>query len=537
MKLILHNGKIRVSENRFVSAVLSENGVIRKIGEDCEILKEKDGQTTVIDLEGRTATAGFNDSHMHFLNVGYCASQIDFGVSSSIEEAVQLAKKFVKCGSDERDWIQCFGWNEDLWEEKRFLNRYDLDRISANRPVIAVRVCSHVCVLNSKALELIGIDRNSPQPLKGAFEIDEKGEPTGVLCELLADVYEKMPSPSVPALENMILTAGKAAASCGLTSVQTDDFCCVPGKSIANIITAYTNLAERDELPVRVTEQCRLTDCNQFDKFIEGGFCVNWGNDLFKLGSLKTFCDGSLGARTAWLKEAYSDAPETKGICLYEDDDVLFSLVEKAHLHKMPAVIHCIGDAAIDQAVTVIEKVKEKYPQNLVRHGIIHAQIMDENLLRRIENAEIVTYIQPVFMEYDLHMAEDRVGKERLKDSYHYRKMYDRKIYMPFGTDSPVESFNPMRNVYCAVTRKDFSGIPESGWDSEKALKLEECMECYTVHSAYASGEEDKKGRILPGYFADITIFEKDIYTMEEDELKDVGIYMTIMNGKVRYQK
>ena len=537
MKLILHNGKIRVSENCFVSAILSENGIIKKIGEAYEILKEKDEKATVIDLEGRTAIAGFNDSHMHFLNVGYCASQIDLGASSSIEDAINRAKESLRKDSDNGDWIQCFGWNEDLWAEKRFLNRYDLDRISLERPVIAVRVCSHVCVLNSKALEAVGISRSSQQPSKGSFETDENGEPTGVLFELLSDVYEKMPSPSVSELENMILTAGKAAASCGLTSVQTDDLCCVPGHSTKNIITAYMNLASRDELPVRVTEQCRLTDCNQFENFTKQSLCSDWDNQLFKLGSLKTFCDGSLGARTAWLRDAYSDAPQTKGMCLYEGDDELFSLVENAHLCLMPAVIHCIGDAAIDQAVGVIEKVKEKHPQNPVRHGIIHAQIMDEELLCRIEKAEIVTYIQPVFMEYDLHMAEERVGKDRLKDSYHYRKMYDRKIHMPFGTDSPVESFNPMLNLYCAITRKDFSGFPAEGWDSEKALTLEECINCYTVHSAYASGEEDKKGRLLPGYFADITVFEEDIYQIEEDRLKDAGIYMTIMNGKVRYQK
>ena len=304
-----------------------------------------------------------------------------------------------------------------------------------------------------------------------------------------------------------------------------------------NIIKAYLELTEKDELPVRVYEQCRLADTAAYKRFREAGYKTGDGNDVFRLGPLKAFCDGSLGARTAWLMEDYSDDPGNRGVRIYDDPAEIEELVQTAHDDGMSVAIHCIGDAAAEQAVSAIEKAMKKNPAVNNRHGIVHAQILNEDLIDRLKASNIIAYIQPIFLEYDLEIAESRVGKERLENSYHYRKLYDKGVKIPFGTDSPVEDFSPLKNLYCAMTGKDFDGKPEEGWHPEKMLTLLEALECYTRHSAYASFEEDKKGTIAPGFFADITVLDSDIFEIPAEELKDVSVYMTMMGGKVRFRK
>lgn len=542
MKTILFNGKLRVSDGSFREAVLIEDRLIKKVGSDEEILKEKDVNTEVIDLRGRLALPGFNDSHMHFLNVGYNFSQADLSGTRSIEEAIEVCRKYIEKNNIEKGgWVQCYGWNDDNWKEKRHLLRQDLDRVSTEHPIIALRVCTHIVSANSKALELLGIRKGASQPETGGFFTDENGEPTGVLYEMAGQINNSMPEPSVEEIKEMLVTMGRAAAAKGLTSVQTDDLESVPGNNFKNIIKAYTELAESDELPVRVYEQCRLTDMKAYEKFKDAGFktgyCGAHSGDLFRLGPLKAFCDGSLGARTAWLAEDYSDDAGNRGVRIYEDSAELDELVQAAHDDGMSVAVHCIGDAAAEQAVSAIEKAMSKNPGVKNRHGIVHAQILNEDLIERIKAADIIAYIQPVFLEYDLKIAESRVGSERLENSYNYRKLYDKGIYIPFGTDSPVEDFAPVRNLYCAVTGKDFGGEPEDGWHKEKLLTLDEAVECYTKHSAYASFEEDKKGIIAPGFFADITVLEKNIFEIPPEQIKDTDVFMTVMAGKVRYKK
>lgn len=544
MSLILYNGKIRTGEGLFEQAVLCENGRIKAVGSNENIL-EMDSDAEKVDIGGRLVLPGFNDSHMHLVSVGNTFSQIDLRETKSIDEALNLCRAVigdddfsgaVQAGKDGKEkWIQCFGWNEDNWEEHRYLTREDLDKISTTRPVVAVRVCLHACTINSKGLELMGISESTPQPEGGGFDVDENGKPTGVLYEMLPQIYEKMGEPTVDDIKEIILNAGNSAASKGLTSVQTDDLRSLPGQNMKNVVEAYRELSEEGRMPVRVTEQCQLMTMDDYDEFIGYGYHSGQGNDTFKLGPLKTFCDGSLGARTAWLKEPYADDPENCGTRIYEDEEELYSLVKRAHEDGMPAAIHCIGDAGAEQAVTAIEKALAEDSGGDVRHGIVHAQILNKDLLERMKKDGIIAYIQPVFLEYDLHMAESRVGEERLAWSYPFRQMYDMGICTPFGTDCPVESFNPLTNIYCAVTGKDFDGMPEEGWHREKLLTVDEAVRCYSEYSAWASYEENEKGKIAPNYKADLTVLNEDIFEIPPEQIKDVQVFMTLMGGNITY--
>jgi hypothetical protein len=273
----------------------------------------------------------------------------------------------------------------------------------------------------------------------------------------------------------------------------------------------------------------------RFDEFMAAGYRLGEGDDFFRLDTVKLYIDGSLGSRTAWLLEDYSDDKGNKGFAVYSDDNRLFEVVERAHKMGTGAVMHCIGDAACEQAISAIEAAQKKYPHIKPRHGIIHAQILNEDLCKRMVADGLHVYIQPIFIEYDLHMAEERVGAERMKTSYHWRTMKDMGIQMAMGTDCPVESFNPMLNIYSAVTRKDLDGDPAEGWYPEEALTLKEAIDGYTYMSARMSGEEDRKGRLMPGMLADLVVLTEDIFSVPADEIKDITVAMTMVDGRIVY--
>jgi len=386
-------------------------------------------------------------------------------------------------------------------------------------------------------MEIMGLTKETPQPQKGEFDVDENNEPTGVLKETIYKVYDCMDNPTKEDIKSMILEVSEMAVSKGLTSIQTEDLTSIPGENYKNIIDAYMELSLEGKLPVRIYEQCALPNKERFDSFIKKGYRTGQGNDFFRLGPLKLFCDGSLGARTAWLKEPYSDATETFGIGLYEDSTELFSLVEEAHKIGMSVAIHCIGDKAASMAIEAIESAVKAYPGINNRHGIIHAQILDKLIVEKLRDLNIIAYIQPIFIEYDLHMAEDRIGHKRMEHSYNWRELLENGIKIPFGTDCPVESFNPLWNLYSAVTRKDLDGFPKEGWYKEQGLTIAESIDSYTRTSAYASFEEDVKGTIEIGKFADLVIIDKDLYKINPDEIKDCKVLMTIVDGKIRYSR
>lgn len=267
MKVILYNGKIRVSDNRFEEAILIEDGLIKKLGKNQDILKERDENTQEYDLGGRLALPGFNDSHMHFLNVGYNFSQIDLGKTKSIDEVIDLCREYIQKNEIQKGrWIQCYGWNDDNWKDKRHLCRYDLVRFLQNILFLRREYVLMVASVNSKALEVLGNKKGTPQPEVGEFLVDEEGQPTGVLYEMLPQIGKSLSEPTVEEIKEMLIRVGNAAAAKGLTSVQSDDMESVPGNNFKNILTAFKELADSDELPVRVYEQCRLADREAFIK-------------------------------------------------------------------------------------------------------------------------------------------------------------------------------------------------------------------------------------------------------------------------------
>jgi predicted amidohydrolase YtcJ len=363
MDLIFINGKIVTMDvsNPIVEAAFIKDRIIADIGTDSEILSYKNSDTEIIDLNGKLMVPGFNDSHMHLLNYGSSLLNVNLVGVRSIEEMIERTTKFiVDSNINSNDIIQGRGWNHDYFTEKRFPNRYDLDKISTTQPIMLTRACGHVSVVNSKALEIAGITKNTPQVDGGHFDIDENGELLGIFREnALSLVYDQIPEPSVENIKKMIMTAAANANTQGITSVQSDDLLSVTVEDFTKVIRAYTELRDEGKLTVRVNEQCLLDKVENLNKFLNMGYRTGKGDELFKIGPLKLLADGSLGARTAYMCKPYSDDPSTSGIPVYTQED-LDNLVITAHNAGMQVAVHCIGDKAIYMVLKVLKKLRIK---------------------------------------------------------------------------------------------------------------------------------------------------------------------------------
>lgn len=537
MDTILINGKFyTMSEDRqIVDAVAIKGNVIEKVGTVDEILALKRQDTKVYDLNGKTVLPGFNDSHMHLLKYGWSLTQVDLTASPSIEELKDRVAKFIKDRHIKKEeWIMCRGWNQDHFKgEKKFPTRYDLDEISTEHPIIATRVCLHVAVVNSKALELLNINRDTPQVEGGHFDLDENGQPIGIFREkAIALIYDNLSKTSVEDIKDMMINAIEDMNSCGITSVGTDDFEALPDKDYKNVIDAYLELKKENKLNMRVYEQCLLPEIERLETFIGHGYKTGWGDELFKIGPLKLLIDGSLGARTAALIEAYSDDPNTSGITTISQDD-LDDIVGLAHKNNFQLAMHGIGDKAMYMAFESMEKALKELPNEDHRHGIVHCQITDQYLLNKFREMKAVAYIQPIFLDYDWSLAPMRVGKEREKTSYNWRTMVDSGVKIACGSDAPVEPFNVLNGIYEAVTRKDLKGKPAGGWMPEQKLQVYDAVYGYTMGGAYATFEDHIKGSIEANKLADMVVLSDDLFEIEVDEIKDIKVDATIFNGQI----
>ena len=541
MDKIFISGKIYTMDknrNVFQAMGIKENK-IEALSDNKDLLSRKTEKTEIIDLQGKTMLAGFNDSHMHLVNYGYSLSQVDLTGSKSIQEVNKRVKEYIednKVGKDK--WIRGRGWNQDYFtDDKVFPTRYDLDNISKDNPIVLTRICGHVAVVNSKALEILNIDKSSLQVQGGQFDLDENGQPLGIFREMaLSLVYDTIPEPSLREVKDMIKVAIDELNKEGITSVGTDDFEALPGKSYELILKAYLELKEEEDLNIRVYQQCLIPNIDRLEEFFSKGYKSGWGDENFKIGPLKLLVDGSLGARTAALVEGYSDDLNNRGITMIGQEE-LDKLVNLSNENNNHVAIHGIGDRAIYMALESIEKALAKNPKKDHRHGIVHCQITDEIILNKFKDLNIIAYIQPIFLDYDWKIVRDRVGEYREKTSYNWRTMVDKSIKIACGSDAPVETFNVVHGIYEGVTRKDLQGNPREAWLIDQALTVDQALYAYTMGGAYASFEEDIKGSIEVGKLADFVVLSEDIFQVDQSKIKDIRIEMTIFNGQIVYRK
>ncbi len=517
--LILFDGNFLMTMRKDpVSALAVQNGTIRAIGNDDDILGLRTKNTRIIDLEGRTVVPGFNDAHTHFLSMGVWLSQVNLEDVESIEEVIErLAERAKK--TPKNQWILGHGWDEHKFKgTKRYPDKHDLDRASKEHPILIVRICGHMSSANSLALQL----SNPPRDIEGIDINPKTKELSGLLFEGAAKnaVYNRQPT--LDEMKEGLRLAIKEAHRLGVTSVT--DFV------TPRMLQAYQELYEAGELKLRVGLSLRCSDSSHegypISLLDSMGIRTNFGNETIKITSVKLAVDGSLGAHTALLSEPYADDPEKYGTSI-EEASKIEELTKRAHCAGFQVAIHAIGDRALDHAIQAIKKSVKAYPRSNHRHRIEHCELTSDEQLRRMRDLAVVASMQPNFIGVwgrEGGMYEKRLGRERLLRCNMYRQMLDRNIPVCFGSDGMP--FNPLLGIWSAVTHPV----------KTCRLTVEEALRCYTVGSAYASFDERLKGTLEIGKVADLAVLSHDLSSINPETIRDVKVEMTISHGEIVYR-
>lgn len=538
MKTIYKNGAVYTGELPLVQAFAVEDGKFIFAGSNADADALTSDDATVIDLQGKFVCSGFNDSHMHLLNYGGSLMKAQLAEHThSLEDMIQCLSDFLaEHPCKEGAWLQGRGWNQDYFTDaSRMPNRYDLDKVSTETPICAVRACGHCLVVNSKALEILGVTADTPQPEGGEIGI-ENGAPDGRFFDNAMDaVYQVIPVPDKEEIKEMIRIACKALNSYGVTSSQTDDYCVYRSVPWQTVNEAYEELEESGELTVRVYEQSNFTDLPSLKEFVEAGNVTGTGTELFKIGPLKMLGDGALGARTAFLSRPYADDPSTCGIPVFSQE-TMDEMIGYANAHGMQAAVHTIGDACLDRVLSAYEKALAECPRDNHRHGIVHCQITRADQLEKIAKLKLHVYAQSIFLDYDNHIVEERVGKELASTSYSWKTLMNKGTSVSNGTDCPVELPDALSCMQCAVTRTTLHDNV-GPYLPEQKFTVQEALNSYTCCGAYASFEEHIKGKILEGMLADFVILGENPFEVEENHIKDIPVCQTFLSGKNVYTR
>ena len=488
-----------------------------------------------VDLGGRFVCPGFNDSHMHLLGLGSALAQAQLAQhTDSLTAMLEALQAFAAAHPDE-PWVHGRGFNQDFFGDvSRFPDRDDLDSVCPDRPCVITRACGHIAVANSKALDMAGIADCAPHVDGGMVYTGKDSRPSGVLAEnAISLVTSLIPKPDRATIKNRLRLAMAHVNHFGITSVQSDDFSSddVP---FEEILCAYRELNAENKMTVRVTEQCLLPTCEELDRFLEAGYRTGHGDHILRIGPLKLLTDGSLGARTAYLRAPYADAPDTCGIPIYSAE-TLGLIIEKAHAAGMQIAAHAIGDAAADLVLDAVEKAQQRHPRENARHGVVHAQIFTPEHTARLKALGMIAYIQPIFLDYDTQIVHARLA-ERAENAYPAASLLRAGVNASGGSDSPVEQPDVLAGIQCAVTRKPFTREMDAPYLAHEALTPAQALDAFTLCGAYASFEENEKGRIAAGYLADFTVLEADPFAVDAKDIHRICVHAVYMGGSEVYR-
>ena len=523
---IFINGKIYTMEHEgdVAEAFAVRDKKIIAVGTNEEIKSFEHDET--VDLEGKTVLPGFIDAHIHLLAYGAGLLSVDLrGVTSIREVSELMAKKAAE--TPEGEWVRGLNFDQELFTEGRLPTKEDLDRISDKHPILISRYCQHVHVANSIALKMAGIDADTDIN-EELCKRDEHGEPNGILCDTgVAPVLKIIPDPiaSYDAKKKAAEMVCRDMAKYGITGAHT-----VRGKHVDldDYLNIYQDLEDEGHLPVRIYAS--------FDEYPNLPFRTGLGNEKVRYGFYKIYLDGSLGGRGAYFNEPYSDAPNEYGAMIHTPEEVC-EMVEKANDMGLQIAVHCIGDKAIECIVDAIEKAYKKHPRPNARFRLIHVLGISAELIERCKKLPIMFDVQPKFLASDVRWAEDRLGPERSKYGFAWKKLIDAGFVVTGSSDCPVEPYNPFLGIYAAVTRQALDGYPEGGWFPENKVSVYEAIAMYTKNGAYASFEENIKGTISKGKLADFVVVDADPFEVEPNALKDIGVLGTYLDGNATYIK
>lgn len=515
--LVIHNGVVYTldEKNTITEAIAIVDGKIVETGPERQIMN-KYSANEYVDAKGRAVFPGFFDAHCHILNYGKTFLEADLRGGISWEATVDKAKKFAAKNSENK-WIVGRGWDQNEWPGKQFPNKTALDQAFPDKPVYLVRIDGHAAVVNSKALELAGITKNTS--VNGGTVMLENGEPNGILIDNAMELVKKVIPPMTEEEKRKALIMANAnTTSYGITTL------CDAGSTI-DVFSTIEKLQDENKFTSRVYGML-WPDEKDF-AFAEKNRHYNH-KDKMIIRSFKIVSDGALGSRGACMKHDYTDAPGVTGKLLYRPGE-LDSLIGKIAGFNYQVNTHCIGDSANALLLNIYARYLEG--SNDLRWRIEHAQILDSADMGYFSKYSIIPSVQPTHAVSDMPWALERVGQQRLKGGYNFKQLLQQNGIVALGTDFPVEDINPFKTFYAAVSRSYYSGEKIEGL-SEGVLTREEALKGMTKWAALAAFMEKQTGSIEKGKFADIIILSRDIMKVAESDILNTLVVMTFIGGK-----
>lgn len=507
------------------SNMVFDAGKVVAIG--TEDLSQKYPNATFIDGNHKVMLPGLIDAHGHVMGLGETLLQVDLRESKSALDAAKMVQAYAKTQQD-LAWVTGRGWNQVLWPGKAYPNASLLDEYVNNRPVMLSRVDGHASWVNSKALEIAGITKETLDPPGGKIVRDEQGNPTGVLIDNAESLMLKhLPKTSEATLTAQLNAAGEHLLSEGITSVHDAGI----GKVVYNY---YKKRVAEHSLPVRIYPMIAATSVD-LRQLLETGH-VQDQYDWLSIRSVKAYGDGALGSRGAALLQPYSDAQDNRGLLVTREQDLkpLFDLV----LGKgFQLNFHAIGDRANRLALDQFADSFERIGGKSLRNRVEHAQVVNVDDIPRFKALNIIPAMQPTHATSDMNMAKDRVGATRLKGAYAWQTFLKQGSPVAFGSDFPVELSNPFFGLHAAVTRQDRNNSPDSGWIPSEAVTLKQAFRGFTLDAAYAAHQEHILGGLTEGKWADFILIDQDVFTTSPQNIWKTQVLETWIAGEKRFSK
>jgi predicted amidohydrolase YtcJ len=525
--LIITNAKVwtvdRVHPSAQAVAVLGDR--IVAVGSNADVDVWRGHDTKVIDAGGKLLLPGFNDAHVHFVSGGLQLESVQLNDVTTKEEFVRRVAEQAK-KTPKGEWIQGGDWDETKWSPPSLPTKELVDPATPNNPVFLSRYDGHSALANSSALRLAGITSQTPDPPGGVIVRDAQGNPTGDLKDAATDiVFKVIPPLSHEQRLRAVRRALEYAASLGVSSVQNMD------PDYADI-AAYAELLQSGELTTRIYAAPLI---DQVDDQAKIGIRHAFGGPFLRIGAVKAFADGSLGSRTAYFFESFSDEPGNHGL-LGEGMQPLSLMRDrmmKADAAGLQMCTHAIGDQAISIVLDLYTDVVKAHGEMDRRLRIEHAQHMAAKDFDRFAQLNVIASVQPYHAIDDGRWAESYIGHDRASRTYAFRTFLNHGVHLAFGTDWDVAPLNPLSTIYAAVTRATLDGKNPNGWFPEQKLTVAEAVEAYTMGSAYAEFQEKEKGSITPGKLADMVVLTDDIFSIDPAKIRDVKVVKTIVGGKM----
>ena len=527
---IFLNGHIYTldGQNSITQAMATYEGRILAVGSIDKIKTLIGPLTKVVDLNGKAVLPGFSDAHCHVLLFGLGLLQIDLRSATSISEIINAVDREAKLIPSDK-WVRGWGYNDNKLSERRHPTRYDIDSVSHDHPVYLTHISGHMSMVNTKALQLAGVDKDTPDPKGGIIDRDGSGQPTGVFKESAQDFIKKVLPPfTIDEVKKALAAANDRLLQEGITSVQD----AWAGWIAPMEFKGYQDAVKEGLLQVRVILMPDVESIKLKDGHFDFGFGIHsgFGNEQLKLGPIKIFIDGSLVGRTAALSQPYASDPNNKGFLIKSKEHILEQF-RIAHEDGWQVAMHVIGDQAIEVALETIEKVMGKKAEQY-RPRLEHCGVLREDLIQRIKSLGAVVVTQPHFIWELGDGFREALGEERLRLTYPFASLRDLHI-IAFSSDRPVVEGAPIIGIQAAVRRQTQSGallVPE------EKITIEEAIRWYTLGAASAAFEEHIRGTLEPGKLADFIVLSENPFEVKPERISEIKIDLTVIGGKIVYK-